>query len=174
MRPPPAHAHTRSRARRRVARGSTVALAAVAAGSAAWASWTTYGAGTGSAATGSLSVLTLSPGTPVAQLYPGGSAGVVLTITNPSAASVHIGSLILDDSRGTGGLAVDAGHRGCDLSSLTFATATNDALGWSVPGASDGAPGAVTTTLAGALSMGLDAVDDCQSAVVTVYLTAGP
>jgi hypothetical protein len=154
--------------------GSTVALALVAVGGSAIAFWSAHGQGSGSAATGALVVVRLSPGAPGAQLYPGGSSDVVVTVTNPNAATVHIGSLVLDADQGADGFSVDAGHAACDLSALTFTTATNTLAGWTVPGADRGTGGTVTATLPGALSMSLDAVDECQSAVVTVYLSAGP
>ena len=45
--------------------------------------WITTGGGSATAATASTSALTLAPATPTAQLYPGGQATVVLTVTNP-------------------------------------------------------------------------------------------
>jgi hypothetical protein len=170
----PVRRHARPRALRRVALGSTLAITFVGVGGTASAFWTAYGQGAGSAPTDALAVVSLSPGAPAAQLYPGGLSDVVLTITNPNTATVRIGSLALDGDRGTGGFSVDADHTACGLSALAFTAATNGLVGWTVPGAADGTAGTVTTTLPGALSMSLDAADECQGAVVTVYLSAGP
>ena len=62
----------------------------------ALAFWRGDGSGSATGATGTTSALTLTPGTPTAQLYPGGQANVLLTVANPSAATVRVGSLTLD------------------------------------------------------------------------------
>jgi hypothetical protein len=177
--------HVRRQVRRRTARsliggvigwviGCAVVTGALIAGGAASGVWMGFGDGIGAAATQTPVALTLSPGTPAALLYPGGSADVVLTLSNPNSAAVHIGSLALDPAQGAGGFATDAGHAGCGTGTLTFATATNAGAGWTVPGAVGGTPGALATTLTGALSMSLAAADQCQGAGFTVFLTAGP
>lgn len=157
---------------RRATVGSAAVASTVAAG-AALAFWVGGGAGSGSASTEVLSQLTLSPATPVAQLYPGGSSDVVLTITNSNRATVRIGTLSLDEDLGTAGLSVDADHPACPPSALAF-TPADGGSGWTVPGAVAGVPGSITATLPDALSMSLDADDHCQGAVVTVYLSVGP
>ena len=111
------------------------------------------------------SPLTLSPATPSAQLYPGGQATVVLTVTNPNAAQIRVGSLALDTSQGTGGFAVDGAHSGCGLAPLSFTTQTNGGAGWTLP-----ASGVLPVTLTNALSMGTGAANACQGAAFTVYL----
>ena len=65
---------------------------------------------------------------------------MVLTVTNPNPGQIRVGSLALDTSQGTGGFAVDGGHSGCGLATLSFATQTNGGAGWTVPG-SGVAPG---------------------------------
>ena len=92
---------------------------------------------------------------------------MVLTITNPNAAQIRVGSLALDTSQGTGGFAVDGGHSGCGLATLSFATQTNGGAGWTVPGS-----GVLPVTLTNALSMGTGAANACQGATFSVYLTA--
>jgi hypothetical protein len=136
-------------------------------GGIAAAYWSITGGGSATAATANTSPLTLTPATPAAQLYPGGQASVVLTITNPNAAQIRVGSLALDTSQGTGGFAVDGGHSGCGLATLSFVTQTNGGLGWTVPGS-----GALPVTLTNALSMGTGAANACQGATFSVYLTA--
>jgi hypothetical protein len=145
---------------------AVTALTLLVAGVAA-AYWSVTGGGAATAATASPSLLTLAPATPTAQLYPGGQATVVLTVTNPNAGEVRVGSLALDLSQGTGGFGVDGGHAGCGLTSLSFATQTNGGAGWTVP-----ASGTLPVTLTNALSMGTGAANACQGATFSVYLKA--
>ena len=153
-----------SRRRRRPLALVLTALTLLVAG-VATAYWSATGGGSASAATASISALTLTPATPSAQLYPGGQATVVLTVTNPNAAQIRVGSLALDTSQGTGGFAVDGAHSGCGLASLSFVTQTNAGAGWTVP-----ASGALSVTLTNAISMGTGAANACQGAAFTVYL----
>ena len=157
----------RTRAR---SRGSLIAavVAALAVTGAAAAYWTGGGGGAGAGSTGTTQPVTLSPATPVAQLYPGGRSGVRLTVTNPNPAPVRVDSFGLDTTQGTGGFAVDAGHAGCGLSSLSVTTDTNGGAGWTIPGG-----GAVTLTLADALAMHTTAANACQGATFTVHLRVG-
>ena len=129
--------------------------------------WSTAGGGSATAATTNTSPLTLAPATPTAQLHPGGQATVVLTVTNPNAAQIRIGSLALDTGQGIGGFAVDGAHSGCGLAPLSFATQTNSGAGWTVP-----ANGVLSVTLTDALAMGTGAANACQGASFSVYLTA--
>lgn len=154
---------TSSRRRRPLALLLT-ALTLLVAG-VATAYWSTTGGGSAAAATNTTSALTLSPATPTAQLYPGGQATVVLTVTNPNAAQIRVGSLALDTSQGTGGFAVDGAHTACGLATLSFTTQTNGGAGWAVP-----ASGALPVALTNALSMGTGAANACQGAAFTVYL----
>jgi hypothetical protein len=164
---------TRTRGTKRATKSSgrgraVIILAAVAvlalAGAAA-APWGSTGGGSAAATSATTSALTLSPATPAAQLYPGGQAGVVLTVTNPNPASIRVGSLALDTTQGSSGFGVDAGHSGCGLATLSFATQTNGGAGWTVPGS-----GSLSVTLTDALSMGTGAASACQGAAFTVYL----
>ena len=149
-----------------------IAIIVVTIGGAgvAYAYWTAGGAGTGFGAAGTTVPITLSAGTPTASLLPGGQTGVVLTMTNANAATVKISSLALDTTQGASGFAVDAGHSGCTLSTLSFVTQTNGGAGWSVPGKVGATNGTLTTTLTNALAMSLSAADACQGATFTVYL----
>ena len=161
-------ASTSSRRRRSPIALLLTALTLLVGGVAA-AYWSTTGGGSATAATGDTSPLTLTPATPTAQLYPGGQATVVLTVTNPNAGQIRVGSLALDTSQGTSGFAVDGGHVGCGLAPLSFATQTNGGAGWTVPGS-----GVLSVTLSNALSMGAGAANACQGAAFSVYLTAAP
>lgn len=153
---------------------SLLAILALPVGGAAFAYWSGSGGGAGSGTTGSTVAVTLSPGTPAADLHPGGTANVELAVSNPNAFPVQIGSLALDTSQGTLGFAVDAGHSGCTVSTLGFTTQTNDGVGWTVPAKVGAVDGTLSVTLTNALTMGEDAANACQGASSTVYLAAGP
>lgn len=145
-----------------------------AAASTALAYWTTTGGGSGSGTTGNTQAITLSPGTPTAQLYPGGQGDVAVTIDNPNPFRVHIGSLSLSTGQGTAGYQVDAGHTGCATSVLGFTTLTNGGAGWSVPPKAGSTDGSLSLDLASALTMSASAANACQGATFDVYLTARP
>ncbi|GAB3261590.1 hypothetical protein [Nocardioides dilutus] len=145
---------------------SATVLTLVVAGVAV-AYWLSGGSGTGAASTGTIQPVTLSPATPTAQLYPGGQASVVLTITNPNPGSVRVTSLALDTTQGTGGFAVDGGHSTCGVSSLSYVTQSNGGNGWTLTGGQ-----VLSVTLTNALSMATSAANACQGASFTVYLRA--
>ena len=107
--------------------------------------------------------------TPTAQLYPGGQATVVLSVTNSSPATVRFSSLVLDTGQGSNGFGVDGAHAGCGLGTLSFTTQTNGGAGWTVPG-----NGSLAITLTNALAMGTGAASACQGASFTVYLAVAP
>lgn len=143
--------------------------AALAVTGTAAAHWTGNGGGAGAASTGTTQPVTLSPATPVAQLYPGGRSSVRVTVSNPNTVPVRVESFGLDTTQGAGGFAVDAGHAGCGLSSLSFTNDSNGGSGWTIPGGSG-----VTLTLADPLAMHPTAANACQGATFTVHLRAGP
>jgi hypothetical protein len=154
---------------------SLLILLAVPIGGAANAYWGGSGSGAGSGTSGTALAVSLSPGTPGADLYPGGQANVVLSVSNPNASPVHIGSLTLDTSLGLGtGFAVDPGHSGCAVSTLGFTNQTNASAGWAIPAKVGAVNGTLSITLTNALAMGVGAANACQGAVITVYLAAGP
>lgn len=148
-------------------------VATLATGVAANAYWGSPGTGTGAAATGTTSDVQLSPASPTADLYPGGTTGVILTLTNPNPRAVRVASLGLDTTRGTDGFGVDAAHVGCaPLSVLALTASTNGGAGWDVPARVGTVDGDVAVTLPGALAMSTDAADACQGATFTVYLSS--
>ncbi len=146
-----------------------VVLLLVTAGTvtAASAYFSGRGSGAGTARSTTPVAVTLSPATPTAQLYPGGTAGVSLTVVNPNAATLHLTTLALDTTLGTSGFAVDTGHATCATSVLSFASQTNGSVGWNVP-----ASGSLAITLPTSLAMGASAGNACQGASFTVYLAA--
>jgi hypothetical protein len=164
----------RPRLPRRMLLASLLVILALPVGDAAYGYWRGSGSGAGSATAGTTLAVTLSPGTPTADLYPGGVANVVLTVSNPNAYAVQIGSLSLDSGQGTGGLAVDAGHSGCAVSTLSFTTQTNGGAGWSIAARVGAVNGMLSVTLTNALAMAVGAANACQGTSSTVYLVAGP
>ena len=153
--------------------GIVLAVPAVVLCDVAAAYWSGSGIGTGTGETGSSAAVTLSAGAPAAAPHPGGQSDVTLTVSNPNESPVQIGSFSLDTSQGTDGFAVDAGHAGCAVATLTFTTQTNSGTGWTVPAKIDEVNGTLPITLPDALAMGGGAADACQSATFTVYLAAG-
>ena len=166
---------SRTQRRRVVARVLAVGILAltIPAGGAAFAYWSAGATGAGTGNTGTLAALTLSPGTPVADLFPGAQTDVVLTASNPNPEATQIGSLALDATQGTGGFTVDGAHAGCNVAALSFATQTNGGSGWTVPARVGLINGSLAITLDNALSMTAAAASACQGASFTVYLMAG-
>lgn len=148
------------------------ALVVLPVGGIALAYWGGTGNGTGTSATGDIVPVTLTVGTPPANLRPGATAHVVLTATNTNDTAVRINSLSLDTASGTGGFAVDAGHSGCDVAVLSFSTQTNGGSGWMIPARVGLVNGTLGITLPNAIGMSTSAANACQGATFTVYLVS--
>jgi hypothetical protein len=166
---------TRSRIPRRLLPASLLAILALTTGGTAHAYWNGSGSGAGSATTGTTVAVTVSPGTAGATLFPGGQADVVLTVSNPNASPVRIGSLALAPGPGAGVYAVDPTHAGLGC---TVATATlsfvSSSVGWTVPAKVGAVNGTLPITLTNALVMSVNAASACQGASFTVYVVVGP
>jgi hypothetical protein len=134
---------------------------------------TTTGSGSGPSQLGTTQPVMIAAGTPSAQLYPGGSSDVSVSISNPNPIRVHIGSLSLDPTQGSSGFAVDTSHSGCGLSTLSFTTQTNGGGGWFVPAKVGSTNGVLNIDLTSAIAMGTGAANACQGASFSVYLQAG-
>jgi hypothetical protein len=151
---------------------AVITMLVVAGGALAY--FTASGTGSGSASSGSTAQVELSASTPTTQLYPGGTSDVKLTVHNPNAFQVKIGRLSLNTAQGTSGFSVDAGHSGCDVSTLSFTAAlgtqNNGGSGWDVPPSASAFP----IDLVNAVTMGTSAANACQGASFTVYLQATP
>ena len=161
--------------RRRILKG-VIPIAVVVAISAgvALAYFTATGSGGGGGAVSvDLQAVTLRAGSPTATLYPGGTADVALSASNPNSSALRITSLALDTSQGTGGFAVDAGHSSCSVAALQFTSQNNGGNGWTVPAKSGSTNGTLSIDLANAISMSTGAANACQGASFTVYLKAG-
>jgi hypothetical protein len=158
--------------RHRVSQVAVVLVLLLASSAAGFIRAPGGGSATGTAATPV--AVTIAPGTAGAGLYPGGQAAVALTVDNPNAFGLHIGSLSLATGQGSGGFGVDAGHAACSTATLSFATQTNGATGWSVPPRVGATNGALSIALPNALAMSTGAANACQGATFDVYLSAGP
>jgi len=154
-----------------------VAIVALVAAGGALAYYTSAGAGGASAHVGETQAVTIAAAAPSASLYPGGSADVAVSITNPNATGVHLPSLQLDTSQGDGGFAVDAGHKasGCTAAAagLSFTGSDNGGSGFDVPAKSGSVDGELDTDLSNAIAMSSSAADACQGATFTVFLKVG-
>jgi hypothetical protein len=150
------------------------AVVSLLAATGALAYFTSTGNGNGSGSTSSAQPVTLSAGVPSTQLYPGGTADVAVTISNPNSFRVHIGSLALATGQGSAGFAVDSGHSGCSTSALSFTSQSNGGTGWFVSPKVGSVNGSLTVDLSNALTMTAGAANACQGATFTVYLTANP
>jgi hypothetical protein len=139
----------------------------------AFAFWNGDGAGGATSVLGSPVQLTLTPGTPQAQLSPGRSAGVAVVATNANPYFVVLDSLRLDTAAGDGGFDVDDGHGGCDPAALHFEAQDNAGAGWRVPPRVADTDGTRAIDVGGALSMDANAASACQGAAFTVHLIAG-
>lgn len=137
-----------------------IAIAGVAV-----AYFTNLGSGTGTAAVGSSSSVTLH-GTIASALFPGSSSTVTFTVDNPSLGAEFVNTIHLAS------IAPDAGHSGCS----TAITGGNPDFTMTDVSVSQGfAPGngqAVTAT--GTLAMHETGVsqDACQGATLTLNLTS--
>lgn len=130
--------------------------------------FTSRGAGAGTASVATAQSVTITAGTASTQLFPGSSADVALSISNPNSFAVRVSSLQLDTGQGTAGFGVDGSHSGCNLASLGVTTQTNSGNGWTIP-----ANGSLGVDLANAVTMSATAVNACQGASFNVYLKAG-
>ncbi|HEX3332359.1 MAG TPA: hypothetical protein VHS27_20730 [Gaiellales bacterium] len=154
--------------RKRLVRLAVTAVIGLSiAGGAAYAAWSVSGSGSGSASAASAQGLTLTAGSASGVLYPGASADVDTTVANANPFPVHVSSIALDTTQGQNGFGVDAGHSGCNLSSLSFTTANNGSSGWDIS-----ANSSLDVDAASSITMGAGANDSCQGATFTVYLTA--
>jgi hypothetical protein len=154
--------------RKHLTRPAAIAVVALlVVGSLAYAAWTVNGTGTGAASATSAVNLSLAPGSPSDALFPGASADVATTISNSNPFPVHVTAIALDSGQGSAGFAVDGGHSGCNINTLSFAAQTNGGSGWDIP-----ANDSIDVDASDAIAMGAGANDSCQGAAFTVYLTA--
>ena len=131
-------------------------VAGMMASGIAWAAWTAEGTGSGYAKATEAQDLTTSAVAATADLFPGATGDVKITINNPNPYPVEVTSI----SNGIGGITSD--DTGCTAANngVTFTDQTGT---WAV-----GANGSQTFTLADAVDMDNSSVDACQGATFTI------
>jgi hypothetical protein len=135
-----------------------VVVAAVGAGTTAFAYFTTTGQGTGSASVGSSSAVTLH-GSTVDTVYPGTSTEVDFTVDNTSSGQQYVATIHLDS------VTTDVAHNTCNLSDFTMPDVTVN------QNFASGNGQAVTAT--GTLTMADHGNQDaCQGAPLTLHLSS--
>jgi hypothetical protein len=152
--------------------GACAAIALLVLGTTAYAYFTATGEGGASSTVGETEPVAFEAVTPTEYLYPGTTADVAVKILNPNVSQVFVPSLLLDETGGDGGFAVDGGHSGCDPDALSFTTQDNGGDGWFVPGADD-PPAELELHLEDAIGMDTTAANACQGATFTVFLKVG-
>jgi hypothetical protein len=156
-------------------RGAVLFVAAAAAIAIAVGAAVAYwqGSGSGSATTvlANVQSLSLQPGNPTAELYPGSSAGVAIVVSNSNSTFVQVGSIGLDPAEPEP-FAVDPGHSGCDVSVLSFVAQDNGGAGWRIPPRAGSTDGSLAIDMHAAMKMSLAAASACQGATFTVQLEA--
>jgi hypothetical protein len=142
-------------------------LLVTAGAGTAYAYWTAGGTGTGSAAAGTMQTVTVDAlvagDNPRAALIPGGSADVVLRLTNPNPYAVQVYSITAN-----GPTMADAAHPGCTTTGVTF-TGTAAPLS---PATSVAANSSALVTLPGAAAMDTTSLAACQGATFSLPVTA--
>jgi hypothetical protein len=139
-------------------------VAALTAAGAAIAFFTSSGSGTGTAAVGSSSAVTLHA-TISSDLYPGSSSPVSLTVDNPSSGAQRVGTVTLAS------ISVDAGHSAC---STAISGGNPDFTMPAINVNKVFSPGnGQSVTPSGTLTMNETGVnqDACQGAALTLHLT---
>lgn len=144
---------------------------AVGAAAGALAYWQGNGSGSATTVLANVQSLSLQPGTPTAQLYPGGDSNVGVLVSNPNSSFVQVGSIVLDPGTPEP-FAVDAEHSGCDVSALSFLAQDNGGAGWRIPPRAGSTDGSLAIDMPAALKMDIAAANACQGATLTVQLKA--
>lgn len=140
---------------------ATVATGLMLVAGVAFAAWTATGSGNGYAKAGTISALTTvdASASTTAQLYPGGTGDVKLTVNNPNSFPVVVTAVA-----GNGTITSDKGSA-CNASTgVTF----TDTTGLSTTVA---ASGSATITLTGKAAMSSSSDNSCQGAVFTIPVT---
>jgi hypothetical protein len=156
---------TRKARRRLLGAGLAVGLAVAVAGSgAAYAAWSSSGAGNAAAVAGTAQAPTTSAVSGGAftsgLLYPGGSGDVKLTVSNPNPYPVRVTSVA-----GNGAVTASGGTGSCATTGVSFTgttLSTNNGVA---------AGGSATFTLPGAATMSTGSDDGCQGALFTIPVT---
>lgn len=151
-------------------RRATVALASGAlilgGAGAAFAAWSTTGSGSDSAGTGDLQTLTtqalVQPAPGQRLLVPGGTADVVVKVTNSNPYPVQLYSVA-----SAGAATADSSHPRCVMTGITF---QNPSVPLS-PAVTIDANSTQTVVLPGSVSMAMTSDAGCQGALFNLPLT---
>lgn len=148
-----------TRGKKRALVAAVVAGLALIAAIAGYAYWTTTGSGTGSAAAGTTTAVTLHASF-TDGIYPGGTRSVSFTADSTNPGSVRVGTVHLAS------VTFDAGHSGCSAADFTMPDVVENA---DVPNGSGTAlPNNGTLTFADTASN----QDACKNATITLNLTS--
>lgn len=145
----------------------TVALAALltAGGGAAWAHWSTAGAGSASATTRTfetVAVVAMGAGdAPDSTLVPGGTADVILRADNPNDFAATVFSVAP-----SGPVTADPGHAGCTVTGVSFTAPSAP-----ITPAIELPPGETLIHLQDAASMDATSQSACQGATFSIPVT---
>jgi hypothetical protein len=145
------------RAKKKLALAAVLVAGCVAVG-IAWAAWNVSGTGSGYAKAGSASALTLGDATAstTADLYPGATGAVKVSITNPNSFPVRVTTVT-----GNGTITSDKGAACNAATGVSFTNQSGLTL--------DLAAGTTNTfTLGGAVTMNNSSDNSCQGAVFTI------
>lgn len=148
-------------------------VAVLVAAGAASAYWSNGGQGSGTETAGSTQAVTLYPGTPAQLLYPGTSTKVAVEITNPNDIPVNVPSLVLDINAGDSNSGFTTDQSGCDGTEFQYLTQDNGGDGWTVPANADHWVVPPSTITDDAVTLSVNAANNCQNANVHVFLQVG-
>ncbi|MBT2567162.1 hypothetical protein J7I84_11775 [Arthrobacter sp. ISL-85] len=142
-------------------------LLVTAGAGTAYAFWSGTGAGSGSATAATMQTVTVDAlvagDNPKTALFPGGSADVVLRLTNPNPYPVQVYSVTAN-----GPAMADAAHSGCTTTGVSF---RGPAAPLS-PATYVAANSSALVTLTGAAAMDTTSLAACQGATFSVPVTA--
>ncbi len=145
------------------AMAGSVLLVVVGCG-VAFAVWSVTGSGAGAAQSGTLQTVTVTALTgadlPSSTLVPGGSAEVILRVSNPNGTAVQLYSVAAN-----GPVTADAGHSGCTTSGVSFVAPATPV------GTSLAANSTTLVHLPNAASMSTASLSACQGATFRIPVT---
>jgi hypothetical protein len=135
-------------------------LAVFLIGSVVFAAWLVTGTGNGAAQADTADALVVTAGSTSAQLYPGGSGDVTLSVQNPNPFPVDITSIVRS------GAIDSSGPAACDASTGVSFTDQNSVTGMSIA-----AGATLPVTLTGAAAMDNSSDNSCQGQTFSIPLT---
>ncbi|MGH2699402.1 MAG: hypothetical protein ACRDJL_09420, partial [Actinomycetota bacterium] len=130
-------------------------LALFLLGSVVFAAWLVTGEGQGAAQATTADDLVVQPGSTTADLFPGSTGDVELSIENPNAFDVEVKTIVGDGP-------VTSGAPGCNTTGVSFADQNN------VTGMTIAAGATLNVSLDDAASMNNNSDNACQGATFSV------